>query len=346
MPLTGQETVRLADEISQQIDVPSLTLLASDLGVQLQNVAAPGTLKEQALALVAHLNTRMPSRDRELLQILQRQGNGRLRTVATEMLQPRYFSPTGDAHDAILLGRTAFVARASLRRQLREFTHPSPYSTRVLVVRGSEPGGKSYSWEFLRHLATQTAGTFPQRLRLRNTQYTPREFMEQAFRLLHLDPAALPVLTDQPQLTRIDPLVNAFKGQVPRLERPYWLVLDDLNDPSVTPEIRAVAYALAYSVEEMRPPNLWLALLGYNEEITDPDLRHVAQDEAEFPSRERVAEHFVALSAPANPLGLGRAREIAYALYQGFEKLDREAMSKLTFMVEGIGEKLITGVHP
>lgn len=262
------------------------------------------------------------------------------------MLTPGFFAPNKDAHDAILLGRTAFVARASLRQQLREFTNPSAYTTRVLVVRGSEPGGKSYSWEFLRHLAKVTVGATPQRLRLRGTQYTPREFMEQAFKLLHLDMAALPLLTDNPQLTRIDALINAFKGQVPRMQERYWLVVDDLNDPAVTPEIRNVAYALAHSVEEMRPDFLWVALLGYNEEITDPDLRHVAQDEAEFPSQEMVAEHLLALSARSKPLDPARAREIACALYQGFPRLDREAMSKLTVMVEKTGEKLSAGVHP
>ena len=90
-------------------------------------------------------------------------------------------------------------------------------------------------------------------------------------------------MADEPQLARIHPLINSLMGQVVHLKRRYWLAIDDINDPAVTPPIRDVLYAIACSVEDDRPENLWLALLGYNSLITDSELRWVAQDDARFP---------------------------------------------------------------
>lgn len=347
MTLMSQEISKLATAIAQELNIPALTMIASTLNVPLPNLAPGATLFESALRLINHLNAETPPRDRELLALLGNGPNPTLRALALDLQRPSYFSPTADPHDAIVLGTTAFVARDALRASLRKFTAFSPYTTRVLIVRGSEPGGKTFSWEFLRHLAFYSAGALAMRLRLRNTRYTPRQFVAQAMALLGLDPAVLPPDTDAPQLSVVDPFINAFKGQLVNLEQSYWLVVDDLNDPSVTPEILSAAYALALAVEEQRPQKLWLALLGYNEEITDHELHAIALDDAEFPDAALVARHFdVISSATPKPLPAGRAREIADLLFTKFPRLDKEAMSKLTRLVEDAGAKLQQGIHP
>jgi hypothetical protein len=154
-------------------------------------------------------------------------------------------------------------------------------------------------------------------------------------------------MTDEPQLARIDPLINEFKGRIVSLPKPYWLVIDDLNDARVTPAMRETVYALAASVEELKPPNLWIALLGYNEPIVEPELQYIAADDAEFPAPGRVAQHLELLAGSGGkPLAKGRALEIANLLFSTFPQLDKVAMFKLKMRVEEMGEKLRQGLQP
>jgi hypothetical protein len=228
-----------------------------------------------------------------------------------------------------------------------EFLNPSQHSTRVLVVRGVEPCGKSYSWGFLRHMAWSALGAVPLRLPIKDTSYTPRELVEAAFGLLSLDSSKLPPLKDLPQLARIEPLINAFKGQVPRMQGPpYLLVIDDLNDPSVIPATVETAFALAQCVEEVRAQYLWVVLLGYNVPITG-ELRHVAQDDASFPDLACVAKHLEAMAAAGpQPIEATKAREYADLLFSKYAQLDKAAMTELTPRVEELGEKLRQGQQP
>jgi hypothetical protein len=347
MPLTPQQITRLADVFYEQWDIPMLVLFAKDrLEIDLNNLAPSGNLKERALKLIMEMNGSFPARDRLLLEKLQLYGNANLKAIANELLAPTFYSPTGDPHDAIVLGRTAFVDRSDLRSFIREFTNPTPFTTRILIVRGDQPCGKSYSWEFVRHLALSSVGAVPHRLRLKNTSYTPRQLFEQVGILLRLDTSKMPQMSDDPQLARIDPLIIWFKSELPTLTRAYWLVIDDLNDPSVTPAMREAAYAIAYYVEEAKQ-NLWVALLGYNEPIIDPELRYIAQESARFPDAALVAKHFedIAKVSP-KPLTFARAQEIAELLFTKFSKIDKEAMIKLTFIIETMGEKLKLGQQP
>lgn len=348
MPLTGAQITMLAQAIDAEWDLNTLTLFASDkLDVQLGNLAPDGDLKERAAKLINALNASIPPRDTEFLEGLRRAGNATLRTLAGELLVPAFLSPTNDPHDAIVLGRQVFVNREKLRKKLRDFTSPNPYTTRVLVIRGEGPCGKSYSWPFLRHLARVTTGAQAQQLRLAPGGYTPRGFVEQVFALLRLDKRELPPMTDDPQLARIDPLINVFKGLIPSLPRPVWLVVDDINAPAVTPPVREAAYAIAYAVEEVKPDHLWVALLGYNAPITDDELRFAATDDAQFPTAKDLAEHFCHVArAGQAPLDDGQAMSYATVLLSGYPQLTKEAMTSLTKEIERMGEKLLRGERP
>lgn len=348
MPLTGTQISQLAAIIDQeQLTAVDLDLLATDFGVNLPNVLPGAGVKAWAVKLIETLNGRLPPEDGALLERLSRHQNLGIRTVALSLARPTFLSLTGDPHDAIVLGRTAFVARDNLRRRLREFTNPSSYTTRVLIVRGDDPGGKSYSWEYLHHLAFASVGASARRLRLKATNYSPRDFLTQAYLLLSLDPSTLPPMPDDPQLAKIDPLINAFKGRMDALAKRYWLVIDDLNEANVTPAIRETAFALACAVEELKPDNLWISLLGYNQLFSDPELRFVAVDEAEFPNAAFVAKHLeLVAQSSGTPLPSDRAKEIADVLFSKFPVLNKECMSQLTIMVEQTGEKLRSGAQP
>ncbi len=349
MPLTGQQITYLAQVFDEQWTAPTLHMFADKLNVNLDNVAPNAlgvTFKQRAVQFINIMNASRPPRDRELLEQLRLDGNAILREVANKLLTPGFVSLTADPHDAIILGRKAFIGRTDLRQVIREFTNPTPWSTRVLIIQGDQPGGKSYSYEFLRHLALSVVGALPQRLQLKDKGYTPRDLVEQSALLLGLDLSGLPKMTDDPQLARIDPLINWFKGKLPTLAKAYWLVIDDLNEASVTPATREAAYALAYVAEEVKG-DLWVALLGYNWPVTDPDLRFIAQERAQFPNAASVAQHFecIAKTSP-KPLTATEAQEIAMLLFTQFSTIDKENMIKLTMQVERLGERLSRGLHP
>jgi len=343
MPLTGSQIAKLARELSEQWDLNRLRLIASDLEVNLDTLP-PG---ERAFRLVEHMNSRFPPRDRELLELLRERGNIRIRAVAEVLLSPGYFSPNGAALDAIVLGRAPFVDRADLRTELQAFTNPSPYTARVLVVRGEDPCGKSYTWGFLQHLAFAIVGAKPIRLRLEGKSYTPRDFMATVFNLLSLDLSRLPAMTDRPQLARVDPLISAFKGQLATMAgQRYWLVIDGINDPSVTPEITETLFALAQSVDEARSDYLWLVLLGFSPPITPSEML-VAEEYAQFPHPAQVAEHLQCIDA-AGPKRLTprRASNIAKRLFEAFPVIDKAAMEQLTPLLEVLGERIMKGEQP
>src|SRR4029453_4249866 len=112
MPLTDAQITELADELNQHFDDGRLQLLATDLGVTLANLTiGVATLRERAVLFIRFMNTQLPPRDAEILELYKTLGTRAPRMVASRLLTPTYFPPTADPHDAIVLGRTAFIAR-------------------------------------------------------------------------------------------------------------------------------------------------------------------------------------------------------------------------------------------
>jgi hypothetical protein len=347
MPLSTDQILNLASEIGAVWNVPKQTLFAADLDVDLATTIDPGdgTPKKVALAFISHMNSRTPPRDGELLEALQARGTARLRTISTELLTPSWFSPTNDALGAIAIGKTAFIARPRLRSELQGLRIPSPATTRVLIVRGEQPGGKSYSFEFLRHFARNVVGATPMRLQLKDLTGTPRQFLDIVFASLGLVVDTSTVV-DDPQLSVVRPVIATFKNKIEKLDKTYWLIIDDLNDPRVTPPVRETAFALAETIEEQRSDHLWVALLGYNQEV-GAELRNVAQDDAAFPTRELVAQFYVSMASRGpSTLTLEEAEVYANAAFSGFEQIDKAAMMQLTPIIEEMGAKLSDGLRP
>ena len=363
--LNNTQIAELATALDEHSGHGPLELIARDLGVTWANLIVGVSFRRHAEVFIRYLIEQNPPRDGELLEVLRTGKNAELQAVADRLIKPTYYSPTGDAHDAIILGQMAFIARPDLRSRIRGFTSGvNMFTTRMLVVRGVTPGGKSYTWSYLRHLAFSTVGAYPFRLRLKGKgeAYTPRHLFEDVFSLLDMN-VSLPPLTDDPQLARLDALLSKFKGKIVGLERRCWLVIDDLNDPVVTPSVREAAFSIAHAAEELKPERLWVALLGYNEPIVDPELRSIAQDDAEYPSQSEVARYLQQLSnLGPRPLEPKRALEIANLLFQKYThsdehlgqdrdgattlKLTRVAMFDLTDDIQKMGEMLRQGAQP
>lgn len=349
--MTGEQVSWLANEIHQEWSAQDFTMFVRDeLDIDASKLAGRD-LKEQVVELVSELMKPIPTRDDELLEKLATAGTRKLREVAQKLLRVDYFSPTSDPHDAILLGAEAFVDRRELRDKLRAFTNPTPYTTRVLIVRGEQPCGKSYSWNFLRHLSASGSigakALHVQLARLAEPDFTPRQLFEYLFSRLNLCLSALPPMLDDPQHARVEPLVGAFMGQVQNLRKRYWLVIDDINDRDVTPEIREAVFAIASSVQDDRTENLWVFLLGYNSLISDENLRRRVVDDARFPDAELVAEHLKLIAdTHGAPLPLEQALDYATVAFKKFPVLNKAAMISLTGVIEDIGEKLKAGMRP
>ncbi len=346
MPLNGTQIAELAEAIGGVLDESAQKLFASNLNVDLATtIDVSGTSQAIAMNFVTWMNSRIPPRDGELLEALAAHPNRGLRTVARRLLTPAWFSPTADPIDAIALGKTAFVDRSELRDQLQQFVIPSPQSTRLLIVRGEEPCGKSYSFQFLRHFAQNVAGAKPMRLQLRGCNFTPRQFLDNVFALLGIT-VDTSTLKDDPQDVLVSPVISSFKNRIATLSESYWLIIDDLNDRSVTRSVRETAFALAKAIEDQRSDRLSVALLGYNLEV-DPEYNNVAQDDPSFPTPDLVAQFYVDMaSQSAKPLPLADAKKYARTAFSAFPTIDKAAMTQLTGIIETMGSKLSQGLRP
>lgn len=348
MPLTGPQADDLVEGIVRNWSAEKLELFLSDhLDLRLDELAPVGTLRERAVAVVSYVNGQRRPRDREFLQLLRKHGdNAALEELAGTLLTPPYY-PDGDALDAVLLGKIPFVGRQSLRELLRPFVEHPDDPPRVLVVRGAEPGGKSYTWEFLRHLAARS-GALAQWLPLADMDYRPRQVLVEALTLLGLSDDSVPPMADDPQDSHLQPLVNSFMGAIPELERPSWLVIDDLNHPRVALPVRELAYALAKRVEYTGLPNLHLVLLGYNDPIPDARIE-LRTDRPQFPEVCRLAQYLTLMASASGgePLPAGLAAHLAELLVKRNSppdpSLTKECMQKLSYEIGQLGRKLWEG---
>lgn len=349
MPLSQTQADKLADAFYSHWDLPRLVEFADLLDVKLNNLAPDGTLKTRARRFISAMTSSQPPRDREMLERLLIEGNAGLKRVAEDLLKPAFISTQGDdPYHAIALGRAAFLDRQDLREELPEFTDPGSDTTRVLIVNGKEPCGKSYTWRFLQHLSLNVVGAEFHRMRLQESNPTTRAFFEAVGRRLGLSLAGtdFPEAADDPQEEKTLPYIAWLDGQVGTLMEPHWLIIDDLNHQEVKKPAREAAYALARFAEEKKG-NLWVALLGYNEAITDSELDYIAGDEAAFPSPSSVAQYFECLSAVSpQPLTSEEAREWADLLFPAQATIDKEVMSNLKKKIEKMGEKFKRGQRP
>ena len=107
-----------------------------------------------------------------------------------------------------------------------------------------------------------------------------------------------------------------------KLQQRYWLVIDDINDPVVTPEIRETAYAIAYDVEDVRRPVGGVARVQRVD--YRPKLRKVARDNTRFPDAALLAKHFqLVVRADGKSLSRKEAHRCAEAVFSMFPVLER-----------------------
>jgi hypothetical protein len=354
MPLIQEQIEELAEAIHGNWDLEKLGLFTSLLEYNLKNEVTTGSVKFRALKFISDMNSRQPPHDHQMLgklanltdPLLQ---NEELQTLAKNLLEPPFISTNGnDPYYAIVLGKPAFLDRKYLRDEIPEFTNPGKDTTRVLIVRGEKPGGKSHTYFFLQHLAFNVAGARFHSINLVDSKPDPRQLFKDVGSELRFDLSdnVFPKIKDDPQEAKLQSYGSWLGGQIDTLQEPHWLVIDDLNHPEVTEPAREAAYELAKQAE-IKKGNLWVALLGYNKPITDDKLEYIAEDEARFPNRESIIEYFCLLS---NRGGLNVEKIEAGTwidlLCNNMASLDKEGMKNLKKKIEKLGKRLLKGKKP
>ncbi|MFF8837279.1 trypsin-like peptidase domain-containing protein [Streptomyces sp. NPDC015130] len=174
-----------------------------------------------------------------------------------------------DPFDSQLLkhGTAAFLDRSELREKLRGFL-ADPEQT-VLVVDGPPHSGRSYTYEFLRHLG-QHHGFRPVRVTLSRTS-TAARLMERLAAFV-AGPGADEVSLNPTRLN--DPLpsfedaAHRIVGRATAAEESFWIVLDDCDRLDPNSDVWDCVGVLARAVYEHTPVRKEtvprLVLLGYS----------------------------------------------------------------------------------
>ncbi|WP_230883152.1 trypsin-like peptidase domain-containing protein [Streptomyces venezuelae] len=174
-----------------------------------------------------------------------------------------------DPFDSMLLkhGTEAFLGRSELREKLRGFL-ADPEQT-VLVVDGPPDSGRSYTYEFIRHLG-QHYGFRPVRVTLSRTS-TAARLMERLAAFV-AGPGADEVSLNPTRLN--DPLpsfedaAHRIVGRATTAAESFWIVLDDCDRLDPNSDVWDCVGVLARAVYEHTPVRKEtvprLVLLGYS----------------------------------------------------------------------------------
>jgi hypothetical protein len=209
-----------------------------------------------------------------------------------------------------VLGTMPFIDRRSLRETLRELTEQDNL-VKVVVVRGPEASGKSYSGHLIAHVANRKAGSRIVWVRLTeiepNFEFEPSDLMVAIASQLSLTvPKNLSkTRTQDARIVQklLDWLVGAFP-KYPDLFQPVWLILDDLNFTGCPLWVAEFAAGLAARVTRTQLPDLNLFLIGIEPERLPLETRFITlTDNAVPPTPDELWSFLLQASArSAKPL--------------------------------------------
>jgi hypothetical protein len=158
--------------------------------------------------------------------------------------------------------------REPLRERLRELAADEGW--RVFVVNGPKASGKSHSWFLMSHLCERIGGFDCARVDLASWSGPPMgpvEVMQLVTPELGWAPPA--VDTTAQEETQLRVLLAWFKREAKALPRPFWLVVDAVDGPTVGATGRALVVALANAAGNAEAGGLRVVLLGFDGTLAD-----------------------------------------------------------------------------
>jgi hypothetical protein len=201
-----------------------------------------------------------------------------------------------DPFHSHLLGQLLFVDRTGLRKHLRDLLAESP--SRVLVVTGARPCGKSYTWYYVRHLADRLGGLTPVLVDLSDWAEAslPMDLMSSIALQLGLP---LPKVDEhaqgaaQAQRLR-DWLVRCLHDRDP--DGRWLLVFDSLDHVAQREDTLQLIEFLAGAAIRQRLPGLRVILLGYADRLPIDPLESVLTEEVCEIGEPEIREFFQTLA--------------------------------------------------
>ncbi|WP_190344749.1 hypothetical protein [Streptomyces venezuelae] len=236
-----------------------------------------GSSSEQAVALVEAVRNRGVTSQLQLLDTLSRldsltsipAGEVTLRLKRELDDATRLHTSPRDHYLAGVLknGAEVFIDRLDLRKRLREFVE-DPDKT-VLVVDGEPDSGRSYTYNFIRHLGVHCEFR-PVRVTLNQT--STAEQVVQRLAEFVADPRTgisplNPTQLNDP-LPSVDAAVHRIVSQATAASEQFWLVLDECDKLDVNSDVWDCIGKLALAIYEHTPVRRHtaprLVLLGYS----------------------------------------------------------------------------------
>lgn len=203
-------------------------------------------------------------------------------------------SLTGSHFDTcLLLGSTPFVNRADLRREVELLRDGN---RRILTVVGESKTGRTFSADFVHHLAT--CFTDVNAIEINLKRFVGRS-IDDLFRRIVVDKLRK---TETSTVDRGDDAGAKLCGHIREEteDGALWLILDNCDAPGLFEEIRPFIDYLAE--EAVQLPNFRLLLLAYDERIPPRAHGIVSREQISLPSEDDI-KHFLQMFFECKNLG-------------------------------------------
>lgn len=282
-------SMALLDVLVGQLDrlpdnIPGATITAR---VQsLINLAEGQGFLEKLLTTAA---TQTDQSDNTTLHII----TDKLLTRIRERAAARWLESEDPYQVAFLYAGRALINRRKLRTSIKDLC--SNQGSRVLIVNGNPMSGKSYSMQYIAHLAEafQDDRAYIDIKREIQTSFGPDALARSIgwqMKLSAEDIQSIPVRQSQDARWVME-IRDWIIGASNRAGKRWWITLDGFDHPDLPPETQQMIEHLMLQIENVKPP-LRLVLLSYQRPIPR-DIRRYIQSEAIGPiERDELTEFF------------------------------------------------------
>jgi hypothetical protein len=209
--------------------------------------------------------------------------------------------PDANPFDGRLLPqRRPFLDRNQIRSSLADLA--SKDGARVLIVDGPSGSGRSHIWFLITHgcvrlgLAPNSAVRIqPSQVAVGGHAWGPLDLMKEVAQRFEwkepeFDPQAQPD-------THVRMLALWFKTNAAKIDRPRWLVIDDVSSLYMTESGQRMAAEIANAAATSEAGELRIVLLGYNGELASDADNVVARENIVYLDADALKAYFKDLAA-------------------------------------------------
>jgi hypothetical protein len=213
--------------------------------------------------------------------------NEKVKALSTRLAAVADWAGTDPYRRCALRGGRLFINRADLRLALQELATPAPDNRRVLVVDGTPGTGRSYSAQYIYHLAeVEPHGVAQIDLAKEHRMAPDVVAYELVAQVDGGQPETIPARGTLSQAAWVRRLAWWVVRQIHNNGRMHWLVFDSFSKADLDPDTLELVHELAVRAVQPQPNarELRIVLLSYSSsDLLPPEVDEVA-------AREWVAE--------------------------------------------------------